>query len=118
MAMTSSSLKDSLSPLIDHAKQKTGDAGAALMDLAGRFASNPTTERTLRQTQEALAATQKLLAELGDNITGATILAEAQKLHEMQRRYNDVLANRLAEALDKIHELEARLAKVESTHER
>lgn len=52
-------------------------------------------------------------AETGDkvlrNISGAEVHAQVIALAEQQRRYNDILATRLAEALGRIENLEAQV---------
>lgn len=58
--------------------------------------------------EEATATGKKL----GDNLSGAEAQARIAALVEQQRRYNDILATRLAEALDRIEKLETHVARL------
>ena len=49
-----------------------------------------------------------------ETISGTEALAQTYKFVEQQRIYNDVLATRLAEALDEIKSLNARVSDLES----
>ena len=93
-------------------------AATALKGFTGWISANPRVDTTMRQAQEALEAAQQALAQIGHNIAGVTMVEQANALLESQRRYNDVLATRLAESLDKIKELDERLAKVAASHGR
>lgn len=50
--------------------------------------------------------------KLIDNISGAEATARIEELLAGQRRYNDILATRLAEALDRIEALEAEVKRL------
>jgi len=50
--------------------------------------------------------------KIGANLSGEEAQARIAALVEQQRRYNDILATRLAEALDRIENLEAQVARL------
>lgn len=83
--------------LLDHtqAGKIAKGVGVQAVDLAGKV-------------YEEAAATGK---KIGDNLSGAEVQARITALVEQQRRYNDILATRLAEALDRIEKLEKQLAR-------
>lgn len=54
--------------------------------------------------------------KIGANLSGEDVQRRVEELLEQQRRYNDILATRLAEALDRIEKLEQQVAKL--SHER
>lgn len=63
-----------------------------------------------QKTKEAVAGVYDGAVEAGsklvDNLSGAEVAAKIEQLLAGQRRYNDILATRLAEALDRIEVLE------------
>lgn len=77
-------------------------------------AKNPTTDVAITRIGSTLDDIKLRLDILSQNITGEAALTEANALADKQRRYNDVLATRLAEALDRIELLEKRVAQMES----
>ena len=74
---------------------------------------NPKLDGTLTKGSEIVGGTTEKIVEVMDHVTGESALAEARNLLEKQRRYNDILATRLAEALDRIAALENRLDHLE-----
>jgi hypothetical protein len=63
-------------------------------------------------TERVHAAAQSLSDGL-DTVSGKRILDLVEKRLEAQARYNDILATKLSEALDRLAALEARLAGLE-----
>ena len=76
---------------------------------------NPTADSAILKIGETLDDIQKKLGDVSDNVSGAKVLEQANALIEQQRKYNDVLATRLAEALDEIKDLNARVGRLEKT---
>lgn len=50
--------------------------------------------------------------KIGSNLSGEEAQVRIEALVEQQRRYNDILATRLAEALDRIEKLELQVEKL------
>ena len=74
---------------------------------------NPTLAKVVDKVGEAVDDTKQTIGEVTDHITGEAALAEAKRFLDQQQRYNNILATRLAEALDRIAVLESRLDKLE-----
>lgn len=73
------------------------EAGRTTKEMAGKLA------KTAKDTVQGVSdSTTKII----DNISGAEANAKIQQLLETQQRFNDILATRLAEALDRIEHLE------------
>ena len=72
------------------AGRKAKEIGNKAADLAGEIA-------------ESVTDTTK---KIGSNLSGEEAQVRIEALVEQQRRYNDILATRLAEALDRIDKLE------------
>lgn len=81
-------------------------------------AKNPTADSAVLKIGETLDDIQKKLGDVSDNVSGAKVLEQANALIEQQRKYNDMLATRLAEALDEIKNLNARVGKLEKSDDR
>lgn len=81
-------------------------------------AKNPTADSAVLKIGETLDDIQKKLGDVSDNVSGAKVLEQANALIEQQRKYNDVLATRLAEALDEIKNLNARVGRLEKSDDR
>lgn len=98
LAEAASSLINKGSNLLDQSDvgKKVKEVGGQAADLAGKL------------YEEATETSKKL----GDNLSGAEAQARIAALVEQQRRYNDILATRLAEALDRIEKLEAQVARL------
>jgi UDP-N-acetylmuramoylalanine-D-glutamate ligase len=75
---------------------------------------NPKTDKAVIKIGETLEDVQQRLSEIGDNVSGAKVLEQANALISQQKKYNDVLATRLAEALDEIRTLRARVDVLEA----
>lgn len=86
------SAADSTSALLDEyeAGRKAKEYGGKAADLAGEIA-------------ESVTDTTK---KISSNLSGEEAQIRIEALVEQQRRYNDILATRLAEALDRIENLE------------
>lgn len=80
----------------------------------GYLKRNPKADAAIATIGTTLTDIQSRLEDMGRQVTGEAALAQANFLRDEQRRYNDVLATRLAEALDRIEVLEKRLAAVEA----
>lgn len=74
---------------------------------------NPNTDKAVLKIGETLEDIQQRLGDIGDNVTGAKVLEQASALIDQQKKYNDVLATRLSEALDEIKSLKIRVASLE-----
>lgn len=74
---------------------------------------NPNTDKAVLKIGETLEDIQQRLGDIGDNVTGAKALEQANALIDQQKKYNDVLATRLSEALDEIKSLKIRVASLE-----
>ena len=111
-------VKDTVQTTSSKAIKKLSTATDSVKDYFSQLASNPKTEKALQHTQEALLSMQVALKDMADNVAGKKMVEQAQALIEKQEKYNNVLATRLAEALDKIKVLEERLNKVEANHGR
>ncbi len=74
---------------------------------------NPTTDKAVLKIGETLEDIQQRLGVIGDNVSGTKALEQASALIDQQKKYNNVLATRLAEALDEIKELKTRVASLE-----
>ena len=74
------------------------------------------TNKTTETVSEAYKGVTDATGKIIDNISGAEAQQQIAALLEKQRRYNDILATRLAEALDRIEKLEQQVAKL--SHER
>ncbi len=98
LAEATTSLINRGSNLLDQsdAGKKVKEMGSQAADVAGKV------------YEEATATGKKL----GDNLSGAEAQARIAALVEQQRRYNDILATRLAEALDRIEKLETHVARL------
>ena len=71
-------------------------------------AENPNTDKAVLKIGETLEDIQQRLGDIGDNVTGAKVLEQANTLIDQQKKYNNVLATRLSEALDEIKLLKSR----------
>jgi hypothetical protein len=67
--------------------------------------------------ENALGDVYEGATEAIDKFSGNEALAKTIKLVEQQRHYNDVLATRLAEALDEIKTLKARVVRLEEKND-
>ena len=76
-------------------------------------AKNPNADKAVLKVGETLEDIQRRLGDISDNVSGAKSLEQASALIEQQKKYNDVLATRVAEALDEIKALKARVASLE-----
>ncbi len=76
---------------------------------------NPNTDSAVLKIGDTLDDVQKKLGDLSDHISGAKVLDQANALIEQQRKYNNVLATRLAEALDEIKALKGRVDRLEKS---
>lgn len=74
---------------------------------------NPAIKKAKDEAERRASEIAEALKDTAKQITGETALAEANRLLDIQKRYNDVLATRLAEALDRIAALENRADKLE-----
>ena len=74
---------------------------------------NPTLGKVVDKVGGAVDETKQTIGEVTDHITGESALTEAKRFFDQQQRYNNILATRLAEALDRIAVLESRLDKLE-----
>lgn len=79
---------------------------------------NPTADSAVLKISETLDDVQKKLGDLSDNVSGAKVLEQANALIEQQRKFNNVLATRLAEALDEIKDLKTRVGRLEKSDDR
>ena len=77
------------------------------------LAKNPKADAAIVQIGEGLEEVKNRLDKIADNVSGAAALAEANGLIERQKNYNNILATRLAEALNRIQELEMRVSRIE-----
>ena len=75
------------------AGRKAKEIGNKAADIGGKF------------VDEAAVAAKKI----GSNLSGEEAQLRIEALVEQQRRYNDILATRLAEALDRIKKLEVKV---------
>jgi hypothetical protein len=108
-------LKIHLSPAV---KKGVTVAGEQMDSAAKQWAKfreeNPKTDKAVIKIGETLEDVQQRLSEIGDNVSGAKVLEQANALISQQKKYNDVLATRLAEALDEIRTLRARVDVLEA----
>ena len=77
-------------------------------------ANNPNTDKAVLRIGETLEDIHQRLGDIGDNVSGAKSLEQASALIDQQKKYNNVLATRLAEALDEIKTLKTRVASLEA----
>lgn len=98
----SASAVESTSALLDQT-----ETGRKAKELGGKAADIGT-----KVVSEASDTAKKI----GANLSGEDVQRRVEELLEQQRRYNDILATRLAEALDRIEKLEQQVAKL--SHER
>jgi UDP-N-acetylmuramoylalanine-D-glutamate ligase len=76
---------------------------------------NPNTDKAVLKIGETLEDIQQRLGDIGDNVTGTKVLEQASALIDQQKKYNDVLATRLSEALDEIKLLKTRVVSLEES---
>ena len=75
---------------------------------------NPKVKGAVDATGNVVKEVKKQTREVVEHLTGEAALAQAEKLLEQQRCYNDILATRLAEALERIAMLESRLNEMDN----
>lgn len=108
------------SSLTDSFKRFTNAAGDLTSELSNSvkqtIEQSETGKKMLDAGSKATAVAKDVYdgaAKTGDkvlrNISGAEVHAQVIALAEQQRRYNDILATRLAEALGRIENLEAQV---------
>ena len=68
-------------------------------------------DKAVKAGGKALRQAANTGQKISDNLSGAEVQARIVALVEQQRRYNDILATRLAEALDRIEKLEKQIAR-------
>ena len=99
---------------LDESRQLIVQASSGFSKLKDRVLENP----GMRETEERLTAAVGKLADavdtVLDNASGKAMLDEIQTLVERQGAYNDILATKLSEALERLDHAETRAASLEA----
>lgn len=102
-------------------QRAVNESRALLVQASGGLAKikNKVLEKPgIRETEERVVSAVNKLADavenVLDNATGKAMLDEIRALVEHQGLYNDVLATKLAEALDRLEHIESRAASLEA----
>ncbi len=110
---TSSQLADSFKRFTSAASELTSELSSKVTQ---KLEQSDTGKKMLDAGTKATAVAKDVYENSADtankmlkNISGAEVQAQVVALAEQQRRYNDILATRLAEALARIETLEAQV---------
>ncbi|WP_417804666.1 hypothetical protein [Thalassospira lucentensis] len=107
------------SGIFNEAKTRAGKASDKVRATAGKTANELKVAERINQvrttvdtnTPEFVKSTAGKVGSSFDTVTGAKLLEEVRAMVVLQEKYNDVLATKLEEALQRIEILEATLSK-------
>ncbi|MCC9621371.1 hypothetical protein LPB41_06650 [Thalassospira sp. MA62] len=107
------------SGIFNEAKSRAGRASDKVRATAGQTANDLKVAERINQvrtsvdanTPEFVKSTAGKVGSSFDTVTGAKLLEEVRAMVVLQEKYNDVLATKLEEALQRIEILEATLSK-------
>ena len=105
-----------LNTIGESTRKITGIAHDALADTTEK-AKSMLSKVSVDDFWGALGHLKKGAGQLGRNLTGEEFVNAAQKLLDRQMQYNNVLATRLAEALESIDTLKSRVSELEKKNE-
>ncbi|MBI3595659.1 MAG: hypothetical protein HY203_00730 [Nitrospirae bacterium] len=117
-------IKQTGEKLVKAATKNLGDLVYKAKDMARSSGINAKIQTSSKQVKEILdesGISEKIsnisatASDQLDTISGAKILQLVEQRLELQARYNDILATKLEEALNKIRELEIQVEKLTET---